>query len=62
MNMQEIQPKLEYLQKKYKSNPEKMNEEVMKLYKEYNVNPDGCLPFVDSDADFNWLVCCIAAI
>ena len=47
MNMQEIQPKLEYLQKKYKSNPEKMNEEVMKLYKEYNVNPmSGCLPLL----------------
>ena len=47
MNMQEIQPKLEYQQKKYKSNPEKMNEEVMKLYKEYNVNPmSGCLPLL----------------
>ena len=47
MNMQEIQPKLEYLQKKYKSNPEKMNEEVMKLYKEYNVNSmSGCLPLL----------------
>ena len=31
MNMQEVQPKLEYVQKKYKNNPEKMNEEVMKL-------------------------------
>lgn len=47
MNMQEVQPKLEYLQKKYKSNPEKMNEEVMKLYKEYNINPmSGCLPLL----------------
>lgn len=47
MNMQEVQPKLEYLQKKYKSNPEKMNEEVMKLYKEYNINPmSGCLPLI----------------
>lgn len=47
MNMQEVQPKLEYLQKKYKNNPEKMNEEVMKLYKEYNVNPmAGCLPLL----------------
>lgn len=47
MNMQEVQPKLEYLQKKYKSNPEKMNEEVMKLYKEYNINPmAGCLPLI----------------
>lgn len=47
MNMQEVQPKLEYLQKKYKNNPEKMNEEVMKLYKEYNINPmAGCLPLL----------------
>lgn len=47
MNMQEVQPKLEYLQKKYKNNPEKMNEEVMKLYKEYDINPmAGCLPLL----------------
>ena len=47
MNMQEVQPKLEYLQKKYKNNPEKMNEEVMKLSKEYNINPmAGCLPLL----------------
>ena len=47
MNMQEVQPKLEYLKKKYKNNPEKMNEEVMKLYKEYNINPmAGCLPLL----------------
>ena len=26
MNMQEVQPKLEYLQKKYKNNPEKMKQ------------------------------------
>ena len=47
MNMQEVQPKLEYLQKKYKNNPEKMNEEMMQLYKEYDVNPmAGCLPLL----------------
>ncbi len=47
MNMQEVQPKLEYLQKKYKNNPEKLNEEMMKLYKEYDVNPAaGCLPLL----------------
>ena len=47
MNMQEVQPKLESLQKKYKNNPEKMNEEVMKLYKEYDINPmAGCLPLL----------------
>ncbi len=47
MNMQEVQPKLEYVQKKYKNNPEKLNEEMMKLYKEYDVNPAaGCLPLL----------------
>ena len=47
MNMQEVQPKIQYLQKKYKNNPEKMNEEVMKLYKEYDINPmAGCLPLL----------------
>ena len=47
MNMQEVRPKLEYVQKKYKNNPEKMNEEVMKLYKEYDINPmAGCLPLL----------------
>ena len=47
MNMQEVQPKLEYLQKKYKNNPDKLNEEMMKLYKEYDVNPAaGCLPLL----------------
>ena len=47
MNMQEVQPKLEYVHKKYKNNPEKMNEEVMKLYKEYDINPmAGCLPLL----------------
>ena len=47
MNMQEVQPKLEYLQKKYKNNPDKLNEEMLKLYKEYDVNPaGGCLPLL----------------
>ena len=47
MNMQEVQPKLEYLQKKYKNNPDKLNEEMMKLYKEYDVHPaGGCLPLL----------------
>lgn len=46
-NMQVIQPKLQELQKKYKNDPQKINEETMKLYKEYNVNPfKGCLPLL----------------
>lgn len=45
--MQEIQPKMQEIQKKYKGNPEKVNEETMKLYKEYNVSPfGGCLPML----------------
>lgn len=43
--MQRIQPELKRLQAKYKEDPQKRNEEMMKLYKEHNVNPfAGCLP------------------
>ena len=45
--MQELAPKLEELKKRYKNNPQKLNEEVMKLYKEAGVNPmGGCLPIL----------------
>ncbi len=40
-----LSPKMTELREKYKTNPQKMNEEIMKLYKEYGVNPfSGCLP------------------
>jgi YidC/Oxa1 family membrane protein insertase len=43
--MQRIQPELKRIQAKYKTEPQKRNEELMKLYKEHNVNPfAGCLP------------------
>ncbi|MDO5517221.1 MAG: membrane protein insertase YidC [Clostridium sp.] len=43
--MQKIQPEIKKVQEKYKSNPEKMNQEVMKLYKDNNVSmAGGCLP------------------
>lgn len=46
-NMQEIQPKIKELQKKYKHDKEKMNQKVMEVYKEHNVNPaGGCLPLL----------------
>lgn len=46
-HMQKIQPLLSEIQKKYKNDKEKLNEETMKLYKEYNVNPmGGCLPLL----------------
>ncbi len=45
--MQEIQPELKKLQKQYANNKEKMNEEMMKLYKKHNYNPaSGCLPLL----------------
>ncbi len=43
--MQAIQPQIQDLQKRYKNDKEKMNQELMKLYKENQVNPaGGCLP------------------
>jgi len=43
--MQAIQPRMTELKEKYHDDPTRMNTEVMKLYKEYNVNPlAGCLP------------------
>ena len=45
--MQVIQPEVKKLQTKYKSDPQKRNEEMMKLYKEHGVNPfGGCLPLL----------------
>jgi len=45
--MQKIQPKMKELQRKYKGNRQKLNEEMMKLYKEHQVNPlGGCLPLL----------------
>ncbi|KQB77308.1 membrane protein insertase YidC [Clostridium butyricum] len=43
--MQKIQPEIKKIQDKYKSDPQKMNTEVMKLYKDNNVSMvGGCLP------------------
>jgi YidC/Oxa1 family membrane protein insertase len=45
--MQEIQPQIAEVQKKYKKSPEIANQEIMKLYKKNNVNPmAGCLPLL----------------
>ncbi len=46
-NMQKLQPKMAKIKEKYKSDPTRMNQEVMSLYKTYKVNPlGGCLPMV----------------
>jgi YidC/Oxa1 family membrane protein insertase len=43
--MQALQPRIKELNKKYKGNKQKAQEETMKLYKEAGVNPlGGCLP------------------
>jgi len=40
-----LSPKLKELQAKHKDDPQKLNTEMMRLYKEYGVNPlGGCLP------------------
>lgn len=45
--MQALNPKLEKLRKSYQNNPQKLQEEQMKLYQEEGVNPMGsCLPAV----------------
>ena len=43
--MQKIQPEVKRIQEKYKNDPQKMNAEVMQLYKDNNVSmAGGCLP------------------
>jgi YidC/Oxa1 family membrane protein insertase len=45
--MQSLQPMMEEIREKYKDDPQKMNQQVMRLYKEYGVNPaGGCLPML----------------
>ncbi len=45
--MQDLQPKLKHLQEQYKNDPQRLNKEVMELYKKNKVNPfGGCLPMV----------------
>ena len=46
-DMQVLQPRIEELRKTYKDNPQKLNKEIMELYREHKVNPfGGCLPLV----------------
>jgi len=45
--MQTLQPKIEELRNIYKDNPQKLNKEIMELYRQHKVNPlGGCLPLV----------------
>jgi YidC/Oxa1 family membrane protein insertase len=45
--MATLAPKMQELKAKYRDDPTRMNQEVMKLYKEHGVNPvGGCLPMM----------------
>lgn len=45
--MQQLQPKLKELQKKYKGDKQKIQQETMQLFRAHKVNPmGGCLPMV----------------
>ncbi|MBU0993726.1 MAG: membrane protein insertase YidC [Proteobacteria bacterium] len=45
--MKKLQPLMAEINEKYKSDPQKKNQEVMALYKTYKVNPlGGCLPML----------------
>ena len=50
LRMQQIQPQLMEVQKRYQDNPEKQRSEMMRVYKEHNMTPFspmvGCLPML----------------
>ena len=45
--MAKLKPEMDKLREKYKDDPTRMNQETMKMYKKYGVNPiGGCLPML----------------
>lgn len=44
--MQKLKPDIEKLQEKYRSDPKRLQQEQMKLWKEYGVSPFSCLGFL----------------
>jgi YidC/Oxa1 family membrane protein insertase len=50
IRMQRVQPELQLVQTKYKSDPQKLQQEMMKVYAEHGVSPfsalTGCLPML----------------
>jgi len=45
--MQKLQPQISALRDKYAQDPQKINAETMRLYKEYGINPmGGCIPLL----------------
>ena len=50
LKMQRIQPQMQAIQERYKSDPQKLQAEMMKVYKEHGMSPfsalSGCLPML----------------
>jgi YidC/Oxa1 family membrane protein insertase len=47
MAMQAVQPEIKAIQERHKQDPQQLQKEMMKLYKEHGVNPlGGCLPML----------------
>ncbi len=47
MKLQEVQPLMKDIQERYKSDPQRMQQEMFKLYREHKVNPlGGCWPML----------------
>ncbi len=45
--MSKLQPQMKELREKYSDDPGRMNQEMMKMYREYGINPlGGCLPLL----------------
>ncbi|MCS7164164.1 MAG: membrane protein insertase YidC [Thermodesulfovibrio sp.] len=45
--LSELQPKLMQLKEQYKNDPQRLQKEIMELYKKYKINPlSGCLPII----------------
>jgi len=45
--MQALQPKIDAIRATYKDNPQKLNREIMELYRKHKINPmGGCLPIL----------------
>jgi YidC/Oxa1 family membrane protein insertase len=47
LRMQAVQPLMKDIQDRYKKDPERLQKEMMRLYKEHKINPlGGCLPML----------------
>ncbi|MCM8757952.1 MAG: YidC/Oxa1 family insertase periplasmic-domain containing protein, partial [Candidatus Omnitrophica bacterium] len=45
--IQKLQPQIEELKRNYKNNPQRLNKEILELYKKEGINPfGGCLPLI----------------